>query len=103
MTPYSAEVIAAMAPPEMLRAFRLIMGNAKAYDSRIRVIGTLLLGRPMRPDEEAHHKDGNRRNNVPSNIEPLTRLEHRRRHDVMPLRNPIPRVDVVPPGARSAP
>jgi len=34
------------------------------------------LGRKLRKDEEAHHKDHNPENDHPDNLEPLTKKEH---------------------------
>lgn len=36
------------------------------------------LGRALRPDEDVHHKDGNKTNNDPSNLEILPHGEHAR-------------------------
>lgn len=38
------------------------------------------LGRMLEDGEEVHHKDRNRKNNHPSNLEVLTMLEHRKVH-----------------------
>lgn len=39
-----------------------------------------MLGRPLRSDEHVHHRDGDRSNNHPSNLELLTASEHASRH-----------------------
>lgn len=41
-----------------------------------RVIAEEKLGRPLRSDEHVHHKDHNRHNNDPDNLEVLTAREH---------------------------
>lgn len=44
------------------------------------VIGEAVLGRALRPDEVVHHKDRNRTNNAPENLEVMTSSEHGRLH-----------------------
>jgi len=39
------------------------------------------LGRPLRSDEDVHHKDGDRANNAPDNLEVLPHGEHARLHN----------------------
>jgi HNH endonuclease len=52
-----------------------------------RVVAELKIGRPLRPGEVVHHRDGNKANYAPSNIEVLgSQAEHARIH--------------VPPGKR---
>lgn len=41
-----------------------------------RIIAAALKGRPLRSDEDAHHKDGNKLNPAPDNIEVLSHQEH---------------------------
>lgn len=46
-----------------------------------RVVMEQILGRPLRPDEVVHHKDHDRHNNDPSNLEVLTHQEHSAHHN----------------------
>lgn len=45
-----------------------------------RRVAEKMLGRPLRSDEIVHHKDGNKRNNNPENLEVMTQSEHIREH-----------------------
>lgn len=48
-----------------------------------RVVMERVLGRALVPGEIVHHKDGNKRNNVPANLEVMTQSEHARLHNPM--------------------
>ncbi|MGQ9459148.1 MAG: HNH endonuclease [Anaerolineae bacterium] len=54
--------------------------NAKGYIRAHRYVMAQMLGRPLRKDEHVHHKDGNRLNNHPSNLELTTRGTHEQQH-----------------------
>lgn len=41
-----------------------------------RIIGAAKMGRPLKKDEDVHHKDGNKLNFEPDNIEVLGHQEH---------------------------
>lgn len=45
-----------------------------------RVVMEQTLGRPLAKGEIVHHKDGNKLNNDPSNLEVMTQSEHVREH-----------------------
>lgn len=52
--------------------------NTPMYEHR--VVAEEMIGRPLRSGEVVHHRDGNPRNNDPSNLEVLSAREHSRRH-----------------------
>ncbi len=45
-----------------------------------RVVAERMLGRPLVKGEIVHHKDGNKHNNSPDNLEVMTQSEHMREH-----------------------
>lgn len=45
-----------------------------------RVVAEQMLGRPLKKGEIVHHKDGNKHNNDPSNLEVMTQSDHIKEH-----------------------
>ena len=45
-----------------------------------RVVAEKMIGRKLKNDEHVHHKDGNKHNNNPSNLEVMTRIDHLKLH-----------------------
>lgn len=45
-----------------------------------RAVAEKMIGRYLRKDEEVHHKDFNRENNSPENLEVISKIEHRKLH-----------------------
>ncbi|MBF0263560.1 MAG: HNH endonuclease [Magnetococcales bacterium] len=45
-----------------------------------RVVAEQMLGRPLRTDEHVHHRDGNKHNNTPENLDVMNWLDHLQLH-----------------------
>jgi hypothetical protein len=61
-------------------------GDGRSYRKRggrheHRAVAEAMLGRPLRPGEIVHHKDGDRLNNAPENLEVITQGAHIRHHE----------------------
>ena len=63
--------------------------NAKGLYPLHRVLAENTLGRLLQPDEIVHHKDGDKENNEPSNLEVMTRAAHSGYHGAERTPNPI--------------
>ena len=86
---HQAKVNAASKTPEALRKMADALrgrGKGNGYIKRNgrhehRVVAEQMLGRPLRPGEIVHHKDENKSNNAPDNLEVLpSQSEHARLH-----------------------
>ena len=66
---------------ELLYKYRAIRVKGKRYDLH-RYIMQTILGRELSSNEVVHHKDGNKLNNDPSNLEVMTRAEHTILHGI---------------------
>lgn len=66
---------------ELRSRYRAIKINGKSIDEH-RYIMETVIGRPLHINEIVHHKDGNKLNNDPDNLEILDRADHARLHNM---------------------
>ena len=64
---------------ELKSRYRGVRVAGKRMDEH-RYVASCILGRPLQPGEVVHHKDGNKLNNDPSNLEIMSATEHKRLH-----------------------
>jgi hypothetical protein len=60
--------------------------NSTRYIHEHVLVAEAMIGRFLLPDEVVHHKDRNRANNDPSNLQVMTRIEHSRLHRMLKQR-----------------
>lgn len=66
---------------ETMRAKGLAVGYRKRMGRHEhRVVAEQILGRPLLPGEIVHHRDHDKTNNDPSNLEVMTQSDHIRLH-----------------------
>lgn len=56
------------------------LADVRGYAYEHRVVAEKKLGRRLEKGEEVHHRDGNKQNNDPENIDVLRRAEHAKIH-----------------------
>jgi hypothetical protein len=57
------------------------LADVRGYAYEHRLVAEQMLGRRLRPGEQVHHRDENKENNAPGNLEVVASLaEHRLRH-----------------------
>lgn len=54
------------------------LADVRGYAYEHRLVAEAKLGRRLRPGEQVHHVDGNKRNNTPDNIEVVESIAHHR-------------------------
>src|SRR3990167_4979851 len=71
------------------------MADLRGYVYEHRLVAMETLGRPLRTDEHVHHRNGDKADNRPENIEVLTRQAHGLKHG-NPMKRRLPMGDVSP-------
>lgn len=56
-------------------------GSMEGYIYEHRILAEESMGRPLRPEEDVHHLDGNRANNLPRNLLVLEGTQHTKLHN----------------------
>jgi hypothetical protein len=56
------------------------LAHSNGYVPEHRMVAEEMIGRELAPEEEIHHRNGDRRDNRPANLEVLTHAEHAARH-----------------------
>lgn len=56
------------------------LADVRGYAYEHRIVAEQIVGRPLRKGEQVHHRDGDKTNNAPENLEILTAAQHRYEH-----------------------
>jgi hypothetical protein len=56
------------------------LADVRGYAYEHRLVAEQMLGRQLQPGEQVHHKDENKTNNLPENLEVISHAEHGTRH-----------------------
>lgn len=56
------------------------LADVRGYAYEHRLVAEKKIGRRLLPTEDVHHRDGNKQNNAPENLDVVTRAEHRFEH-----------------------